>query len=219
MNKHQKIRDLVLFSLLVAIIVVMSFTPLGYIKTLGLEITLLVIPVVIGAINLGPKYGALLGLAFGLSSFFQCFGFSPFGATLLAINPWYTAFVCIVPRTLMGFLVGVIFKVLNKVVKHDIISHIISCVCGALLNTVFFMTAFCLCFYNTEFVMGFRDSLGSTNALMFVILFVGINGLVEAVVNFIIGAVVSKSLYYIFNQRKLRDEQKDQEMDTNTEIE
>ena len=67
--------------------------------------------------------------------------------------------------------------------------------------------------------MGFRDSLGSTNALMFVILFVGINGLVEAVVNFIIGAVVSKSLYYIFNQRKLKEEQKDQEMDTNTEIE
>ena len=211
MNKHQKIRDLILFSLLVAIIIVMSFTPLGYIKTLGLEITLLVIPVVIGAINLGPKYGALLGLTFGLSSFFQCFGFSAFGATLLAINPWFTAFVCIIPRTLMGFLVGVIFKALNKVIKHDIVNHIIACVSGALLNTVFFMTAFCLCFYNTEFVQGFRDTLGSTNAFMFVILFVGINGLVELIVNFIIGAAVSKTLYYVFNQRKIREDYKDKE--------
>ena len=217
MNKHQKIRDLVLFSILVAIIIVMSFTPLGYIKTFGLEITLLVIPVVIGAINLGPKYGALLGLAFGLSSFFQCFGFSAFGTTLFGINPWYTAFVCIVPRTLMGFLVGVIFKVLNKVIKHDVVSHIIACVSGALLNTIFFMTAFCLCFYNTEFVQGFRDALGSSNALMFVILFVGINGLVEAIVNFVIGAVVSKSLYYVFNQRKLREEQKEQDIDITIE--
>ncbi len=211
MNKHQKIRDLVLFSLLVAIIIVMSFTPLGYIKTFGLEITLLVIPVVIGAINLGPKYGALLGLTFGLSSFFQCFGFSAFGATLLAINPWFTAFVCIIPRTLMGFLVGVIFKALNKVIKYDIVNHIIACVSGALLNTIFFMTAFCFCFYNTEFVQGFRDTLGSTNAFMFVILFVGINGLVELIVNFVIGAAVSKTLYYIFNQRKIKEDYKDKD--------
>ena len=217
MNKHKRIRDLVLFSILVAIIIVMSFTPLGYIKTFGLEITLLVIPVVIGAINLGPKYGALLGLTFGLSSFFQCFGFSAFGTTLFGINPWFTAILCIVPRLLMGFLVGVIFKVLNKLVKHDIVSHIIACVSGALLNTVLFMTAFCLFFYNTEFVQGFRDTLGSTNAFMFVILFVGINGLVELIVNFVIGAVVSKSLYYVFNQRKLREELKDQEIDTDSE--
>ena len=212
MNKHKRIRDLVLFSLLVAIIIVMSFTPLGYIKTFGLEITLLVIPVVIGAINLGPKYGALLGLTFGLSSFFQCFGFSAFGTTLFSINPWYTAFVCIVPRTIMGFLVGVIFKVLSKISKKDIIAHIIACVSGALLNTVLFMTAFCLCFYNTEFVMGFRETLGSSNAIMFVVLFVGINGLVELIVNFIIGAAISKTLYFIFNDQRHKEKNENDSM-------
>lgn len=217
MNKHKKIRDLVLFSILVAIIFVMSFTPLGYIKTFGLEITLLVIPVVIGAINLGPYYGTLLGFTFGLSSFFQCFGFSAFGTTLFGINPWYTAIVCIIPRTLMGLCVALIFQGLNKVVKKDIINHIIACVSGALLNTVFFMTAFCLCFYNTEFVMGFRDALGSTNAFIFVILFVGINGLVEALINFIIGAIVSKTLYYVFNNKK--DDKEEQEETKENDIE
>ena len=64
------------------------------------------------------------------------------------------------------------------------------------------MTAFCLFFYNTDFVVGFREQLGSTNALAFVILFVGINGLVEAAVNFVIGAVVSKTLYYVVNDKK-----------------
>ena len=204
MNKHKRIRDLVLFSILVAVIIVMAFTPIGYIRIpgLGLEITLLVIPVVIGAINLGPLYGTGLGFAFGLSSFIQCFGFSAFGATLLGINPFLTAFLCIVPRTLMGFLVALIFKFLNNVFKKDIYAHIIACVSGALLNTILFMTCFCLFFYETEFVQGFRDALGSQNAFMFVILFVGINGLVEAVVNFIIGAVVSKSLYYVFSDKK-----------------
>ena len=220
MDNHQKIRDLVLFSILVAIIIVMSFTPLGYIKTFGLEITLLVIPVVIGAINLGPKYGALLGLAFGLSSFFQCFGFSAFGTALFGINPYFTAFVCIVPRTLMGFLVGVIFNVLRQTLKHDIIAHVIACVSGALLNTIFFMTAFCLCFYNTELVIGFRDSLGSTNVFMFIVLFVGINGLVEAVVNFVVGAAISKTLYYVFTDKRHSEERyQDDSNQENTELE
>ena len=214
MNKHKKIRDLVLFSILVAIIIVMSFTPIGYIKTFGLEITLLVIPVVIGAINLGPKYGALLGFAFGLSSFFQCFGFSAFGTTLFGLNPWFTAILCIIPRTIMGFLVGVIFNLCLKIFKHDIICHIIACVSGALLNTILFMTAFCLFFYNTELVMGFRDSLGATNVLMFVILFVGINGLVEAIVNFVIGACVSKSLYIIFKDKRHNENEEKEELKT-----
>lgn len=204
MNKHKKIRNLVLFSILVAVIIVMAFTPVGYIRIpgLGLEITLLVIPVVIGAINLGPLYGMGLGFAFGLSSFIQCFGLSAFGATLLGINPFLTAFLCIVPRTLMGYLVGLIFRFLNKVFKKDIYAHIIACVSGALFNTILFMTCFCLFFYETEFVMGFRDTLGTNNVFLFVILFVGINGLVEAIVNFIIGAVVSKSLYYVFSDKK-----------------
>lgn len=213
MNKHKKIRDLVLFSILVAVIIVMAFTPIGYIRIpgLGLEITLLVIPVVIGAINLGPLYGTGLGFTFGLSSFIQCFGFSAFGATLLGINPFLTAFLCIVPRTLMGFLVAIIFNLLNKVFKKDIFAHIIACVSGALLNTIFFMTCFCLFFYNTEFVQGFRDALGASNAFMFVILFVGINGLVEAIVNFIIGAVVSKSLYYVFSANRYNNDNAEKE--------
>lgn len=46
-------------ALLVAIIIVLAFTPLGYIKTLGLEITLIVVPVTVGAITLGPAGGAV----------------------------------------------------------------------------------------------------------------------------------------------------------------
>lgn len=84
---------LVEMALLVAIILLMAFTPIGYIKTAGLEITLIVIPVAVGAVTLGPAAGAILGGVFGITSFIQCFGMSAFGTLLLGVNPyshfWY----------------------------------------------------------------------------------------------------------------------------------
>lgn len=50
MNRSSRTVKLVEMALLVAIILILAFTPLGYIKTLGLEITLIVVPVTIGAI-------------------------------------------------------------------------------------------------------------------------------------------------------------------------
>ena len=80
MNRSSRTVKLVEMALLVAIILILAFTPLGYIKTLGLEITLIVVPVTIGAIILGPLGGAVLGAVFGITSFIQCFGSS---------TPWH----------------------------------------------------------------------------------------------------------------------------------
>ena len=110
MNRSSRTVKLVEMALLVAIILILAFTPLGYIKTLGLEITLIVVPVTIGAIILGPLGGAVLGAVFGITSFIQCFGMSPFGAVLLGINPFGTFVVCVVSRILMGWLTGLIYN-------------------------------------------------------------------------------------------------------------
>lgn len=70
MNKKKfSTKFLVEMALLVAIILIMAFTPLGYIKTAGIEITLIVVPVAVGAVTLGPAAGAILGGVFGLASF------------------------------------------------------------------------------------------------------------------------------------------------------
>lgn len=59
MNKKKfSTKFLVEMALLVAIILIMAFTPLGYIKTAGIEITLIVVPVAVGAVTLGPAAGA-----------------------------------------------------------------------------------------------------------------------------------------------------------------
>ena len=102
-NTHaSRTRYLVELALMVTIIFVMAFTPLGYFRTLGLSITFLTVPVAVGAMILGPLGGAICGLAFGITSFMQCFGMGAFGTMLFSINPLGTAVVCIVPRLLEG---------------------------------------------------------------------------------------------------------------------
>ena len=103
----------------------------------------------------------------------------------------------IVPtRILAGWLCGVAFKGLNKLDKTNLWSFGAAGLIGALCNTVLFMTTLCLCFYNTEYIQGFVAALGSANAFLFVIAFVGVNGLVEGVVCLITGAAIAKAVMY-----------------------
>ena len=149
------VHDLVRISVLVAIMLLLEVTGLGMIKMPGLEITLLMVPVIVGAIVMGPASGAILGGVFGCISFWECFGRSQFGAVLLGINPIYTFLVCVPTRILAGWLCGVAFKGLNKLDKTNLWSFGAAGLIGALCNTVLFMTTLCLCFYNTEYIQGF----------------------------------------------------------------
>jgi uncharacterized membrane protein len=191
---NKRTLKMVQLALFTSIILLMAFTPLGYIRTPGLEITLLVVPVSVGAIILGPTAGAILGGVFGLTSFIQCFGPSPFGATLLSISLIGTFVVCMIPRILMGWLTGLIYKAMKKWDKTRLISHAVANLAGPLLNTLFFMTTLILLFYNTEYIQSIVTALGATNVFEFVILFVTVNGLIEALISFVVGTTVSKAI-------------------------
>lgn len=197
-TKHGKytVQDLVRISVLVAIMLLLEVTGLGMIKMPGLEITLLMVPVIVGAIVMGPATGAILGGVFGCISFWECFGKSQFGAMLLGINPFYTFLVCVPTRILAGWLCGLSFKGLNKLDKSNLWSFGAAGLIGALCNTVLFMSTLCLCFYHTEYIQGFVAALGSSNAFLFVIAFVGVNGLVEGAVCLITGAAIAKAVMY-----------------------
>ena len=166
----------------------------GYIKTAGIEITLIVVPVAVGAVTLGPAAGAILGGVFGLASFLRCFGLNAFGAMLLSINP-FLAFLLYVPtRILTGWLTGLIYQGIRKTKIPSNVSITIANLCCPLLNTTFFMSMLVFGFYQTEYIQSFVQTLGVSNPFLFVIAFVGINGLVEAVVCFIVGTAISAAL-------------------------
>lgn len=192
MTRKEQIFKITLTAVLTALTVVIAFLP---IKTLGLEITLTVIPIAIGAIIGGKYVGLFLGTAFGITSFIQCLGYSAFGLMMFQINPVLTFLVCVPTRMLAGFLTGYVHELIVKLNKKEI-ANIVACVMMPILNTLFFMSVLVICFYNTEYIQGFVTALNAVNPVHFVILFVGINGLVEIIVGILVSFPTVKALQH-----------------------
>ena len=86
-NTTSQVKGLVQAALFAALIILMAMVPfLGYIPLGFTRATIIHIPVILGALVLGPKKGAFLGLIFGLTSLINntmnptvtSFVFSPF---------------------------------------------------------------------------------------------------------------------------------------------
>lgn len=191
--KKINVRQLATLAMLSAVLLIMSFTPLGYLNIGPLAISLNMIPVAIGAIALGPAGGAVLGAVFGITSFLQCIGIggtSYMGVILFEISPVLAFIQRFVPRLIAGALCGVIFKSSAKLFGNSI-SGFITGFCAALLNTVLFMTALLLLFGYTDYM---QDLIGGKNILLFACTFVGINALVEMLTATAVVGLVSQVL-------------------------
>jgi len=171
-----------------AIVILMAYTPLGYLKAGPVEITFITIPVVIGAIALGPWCGAFLGAVFGLTSFAQCFSTSLFGAALLAIDPVATFLCCMVPRILIGIVAGFLFPALRKHDRVGVWSFIVTSVAGALTNTVFFVGMVVAVFQHSYF--------GGTSFFAIFISFFTLNVAIEVAVCALVAAALSKAMLH-----------------------
>ena len=194
MNKKVlSVKDFVILGLMTAILILMAFTPLGYLNIGPLAITFNVIPVAISAIAVGPVGGAIAGAVFGLTSFLQCIGIggtSAMGAMLFSINPVLAFIQRFVPRLLDGFLLGYIYRICRM--KANV--HLAAAITGffsAFLNTLFFMSSLILLFGKTEYVQGL---IGGRNVIVFVCAFVGINAVMEMISSTILTSVIATAL-------------------------
>ena len=190
-NLSPRTVKMVLLAILAAIMLILAFTPLGYLKVGIVEISFMMVPVAVGAIVLGPAAGAILGAVFGITSFIQALSTSPFGAMLISINPFYTFILCMVPRILMGWLAGLIFQGLYRYENTKIISYGAASLSAALLNTLLFMVFLILFFGNTDYI---KNLQGNLSIIAFAVAFVGINGLVEAIATTILGGAIARAL-------------------------
>lgn len=191
---------IVQLAILSAILILMSFTPIGYLKLGPVSITFNTIPVVIGAIVLGPAAGAVLGGIFGATSFIQCFGMDAFGTALLSINPFFTAVVCFVPRILIGVFAALVFRAFSKARKNNgkgILSYAVSALTGAVTNTVFFVGLLVLFFGNAEAV---RQMLGDSIVAIITALITA-NSIIEAIVCTVVGGAIAKAIFMAVNKR------------------
>lgn len=194
MNKTFNTKQLTTLGLLTAVLLIMAYTPLGYLNIGPLAITLNIIPVALAAITLGPVGGAIIGAVFGLTSFLQCIGVggtSAMGAVLFGINPILAFVQRFVPRVLDGFLLGWLFKVVKKFTNVHI-SCFVTGFSSAFLNTAFFMTALILLFGNSDYLKGL---INGQNVLVFICSFVGINAVFEMIASTIITGFVGFALF------------------------
>ena len=179
---------------LLAILIIFAFTPLGYLRIGFVNITFNMIPVIIGAIIVGPSGGAVLGLAFGLTSFAQAFGADPLGTALLQVNPFYMFIMCVVPRVLAGFLPGLTFKWMKKARTPYAVAVPVTAFIGSALNTLLFVTALWAFWHNAA---PFTELFGKGMSLLglFAVI-ITTNAIIEAIVNISVGVGVSSVIKY-----------------------
>lgn len=191
-------------ALLVALELVMAYTPLGMIPLGFINASLLTIPVAIGAMLLGPVAGMIMGGIFGATSFINALqGKSQMGVALMTASPAGYFVQAVIGRILCGLCCALIYmaakKLLPKVPK-------LCCAIGALvcplLNTFFYMGFMMLLFFRTEYIQEKCAAFGVTNPFALVVAMVGVQGLVEAVTCCVIATAVTVPLRRYLNGRK-----------------
>ena len=128
--RNSKTNELVLTGLFTAIIIIMAFTPLGYIPLVVINATIIHIPVILGSLFCGPKKGAFLGFVFGFTSCLKAtivggtlssFVFSPvLAASLVGTSGIFKSlFIAFVPRILVGVIPYFVYIGIKKVLASE----------------------------------------------------------------------------------------------------
>ncbi len=188
--KKTNVKALVLTALLIALIMLFGVS-IGTIMVGPVGITMMHIPVAVGAVMLGMEYGALLGFVMGLVSFLiatftpfvGAFAFSPFVALPGSENGSVWALVvCFVPRILIGIGAAVSYKLFKKVCKENLAWGIAGAV-GSLINTIFVLT-FIATFFGEQWAG--INGIAQNALLGTMLLTVFSNGIPEATVAFLV---------------------------------
>ena len=188
-------------ALLVAVELVMKVVGLGSVPMGPLYMSFLTLPVAVGAILLGPVEGMILGGVFGAVSLKDAVsGVSAMTGALFQVSPFHTVILCVGTRMLMGLCVGLLFRLLSRLDRRKLWSCMAAAFAAPILNTAFFMGYICLAFYGCAYVQNLVQTLGAVNPFFFVVLLVGVQGLVETGVCGLLGGVVCKALLGAFRR-------------------
>ena len=143
-NSKKDIRFTVSVALMAAIVVLLANTPLGMIQLPIIKATTVHIPVIIGAVLLGPLAGAILGATFGVCSLISntvsptllSFAFSPFLSTTGAVGGLKAVWISIGCRILIGVAAGWLWILLKKIKLPEPVGLAITGFVGSMVNTV-----------------------------------------------------------------------------------
>lgn len=202
-RKHDT-RWLVGVALFVALQLVLQFTGIGLIPLPFIKATTLHIPVIIGAVVLGPLAGGILGGVFGLCSMWTntvassalSFAFSPvlgaeLGGAAGALKAVWIAFGC---RVMIGIVAGWLWIGLKKLKVNDFVALPVVGVVGAMTNTVLVMGSI---FFLLRPEYAALKSVTLDAVLGLIMGVVGTSGVAEAIAAAVLVTAIGKALLHV----------------------
>ena len=181
----------VLGVLMALVIVVQAFG--GSISIGVVQLNFSLIPIVLGAIVLGPLAGALLGFACGVVILVQVLmGLVPFYVLIWTNDPIVTTLTCLLKTTVAGLVSGFLFQWLEK--KNKIVAVFVASGIVPLVNTAIFVLG-CLCMTSV-----YQMSDG-TNVLAFILVsIVTFNFFIELAINLVVAPALNE-VYRVVEKR------------------
>lgn len=204
-SQSERTKKLVLCGVMTAIIIIMASVPfLGYIPLGIINATIIHVPVIIGAVLLGPKYGAFLGLVFGLTSLVKntispnltSFVFSPFYSVGEYGGNFFSLIISLVPRILIGVVAYYVFKLVCRLFKNrsQVAALAAAGVVGSMTNTLLVM--------NMIFVFFGKDYASATGKAYdtlygAILAIIATSGIPEAIVAGVLTLVIGKVMLQV----------------------
>lgn len=157
----------------------------------GLTLSLVLIPIVVGAVLFGPAAGAGLGGVFGVVvTFLVITGRAGDLSTMMWLeNPAVTALICLVKGIAAGWVSGLVAKAFKK---QNLVGIFLAAAVAPIVNTGIFLLGMLTVFKDVMMAFAAKIGMGDATAVYFaVVVLVGVNFLVELAANLILAPSVS----------------------------
>ena len=202
-------RYMATLAMLCGVLLVMGMTGIGFIPLPLIKATTMHIPVLLGAILLGPKAGAVLGGLFGLCSIWAntttpnllSFAFSPFMTTEGLPGVCKSLWIALGCRVLFGAISGWIWYLVKGICKKEDLALPITAAIGSLCHTVLVMGSIYLLLAQ-QYAAAKNIAVSAVFGL--VMGTVTASGIPEAIVAAILVTVIGKALLRLMQQMKKR---------------
>ena len=200
-------RYMAMLAMLCGVLLVMGMTGIGFIPLPVIKATTMHIPVILGAVLLGPGAGAVLGGLFGLCSIWVntvtpgllSFAFSPFMTTEGFPGVLKSIWIALGCRILFGLLAGWLWMILKKILKNDSAALPVAAAISTICHTLLVMGSIYLLLAqqyaaakNVAFSAVFGLIMGTVTAA----------GIPEAIAAAILVTVIGKALLKLLSRMK-----------------
>lgn len=198
-SQRKRIQQLTLAAFFVAIEVIMSITPIGYIPVGALSITTMHLPVILAGVLIGPAFGAEIGFVFGLTSCIRAtmqpgvtsFVFTPFVQIGNMTGNFWSLVIAFGPRILLGWLSGMMYRFLVRKSNNRVLSATISAALNTIIHTLLVLGGIWV-----FFAQPYADALNITTGALATAFLATIttNGILETILAAIVIPVLTKAL-------------------------